>query len=355
MITPYVIPRPTRCAVIDLGRPCQAKCQFCYYALQDGPKQWVHFDVLKTQVDLAKQRGNTLIDLTGGETTLMPRIEEFIDYIHEKGMRVCMITNGLVDPEKVKGLIDKVDLWRFSMHNMEEIHDKVVGVEGARIKQLRFITAVQDHIVSNKSESVGFHVNMVLCKQTQYDLEVFATWLLRIAHVKQFNIINFLPHYEWGKLENTKRMVADLREVEPHLNAMFDILEDAGVGCNIRYYPMCRIREDLRRTVCNDLQVMFDPWEWDYSFAPKTFAVYKDAGEGISEANECKGDPCDRCDIHKVCGGISKPLHAATNKGLVDPITNILESSFIKSTDDIEPFMYRKFNLKTLRMPWENM
>ena len=55
------------------------------------------------------------------------------------------------------------------------------------------------------------------------------------------------------------QFVADLRAVEVMLTPEIERLEAAGVGVNLRYYPMCRMKPELRRTICNDLQVGFDP------------------------------------------------------------------------------------------------
>lgn len=329
----YVILKPTKCAVVDIGRMCQIKCDFCYYIWQDGKKEWMPWDEAKRQIDDSKERGNTLIDVTGGEPTLYPHMKEFVEYAHSTGQKVCIITNGLCGESKLNSLIEVgTDIFRISMHGMLEAHDKIVHKDGARKEQIRFLYQLE-----NNSKVKQFHLNYVLVKDTQNDLVDFAKEYSKYSKFKKFAIINFLPHYEWSASEKAVQMVADLRVAQSQIEEAFSILEGANIGCDIRYYPMCRIKESLRRTVCNDLQVMFDPWEWDYSANPKTFDFYKAFGENISNNIEEKGQPCCNCSIHKVCGGINKAMNKS-NPGMIDPIHGEI-------IDD--PFHYRKFNLLT--------
>jgi hypothetical protein len=70
------------------------------------------------------------------------------------------------------------------------------------------------------------------------------------------NFINMNPHHEWrDESLAVQDVIADLRVVEPNLNAAIEYLESEGIGVNVRYYPMCRIAEKYRRTVCNDKHV----------------------------------------------------------------------------------------------------
>jgi MoaA/NifB/PqqE/SkfB family radical SAM enzyme len=331
----YVIPRPTRTAVIDVGKTCNIKCVFCYYHFQKGAPRWHDFSFLKDQILEARKRGNTFIDITGGEPTRMPGIEEYVDFIHDQGMKVCIITNALTPVEKIKSLIDKVDLWRLSMHGVEAVHDAVTKNSEGRFHQEQFIS----YLMFNARQ---FHVNMVLCKETQGCLKAFAEYLGKNRNIVQVNIINFLPHYEWAEKEKAETMIADLRIIEKDVNYFVDFLESHGKGVNIRYYPMCRVRKDLRRVVCNDLQVMFDPWEWDYAAYPKTLDHYKKFGESISLSNEHKGEPCCECKIRNVCGGINKAYHRA-NDTMVDAILD----------DESDYFYYYRQYAKTLNNPFD--
>ena len=93
------------------------------------------------------------------------------------------------------------------------------------------------------------------------------------------------------------------------------VLEEANTGGNVRYYPMCRLAEQYRRCVCNDLHVAFDSGEWDYDIQPKSFEAFRRYGEQLSGRTEEKGEPCRSCDLQNICGGANKWWHAASTAG----------------------------------------
>jgi len=335
----YVILKPTRTSFLDIGRICQAQCAFCYYIFQeDHGKGYKSLKELQSEIKQSKDRGNTLIDITGGEPTIHPDILDVVDYIHTLDMRVCIITNGLCGEERQQMLINHgVDLFRISMHGLGPTHDRLTGRENARNEQMKFLDLLEE------DERVKFyHINYVLVKDTQEELIGFAETYSTFKKFKKFSIINFLPHYEWGSPEKAVGMIADLRIAEKQINKAFPILESRGIGCDLRYYPMCRIDESLRRTISNDYQCMFDFWEWDYGAFPKTKENYRIFGENISRNNEEKGEPCCRCNLRKVCGGINRAMNNA-KPGMVDAI---LEGELIK-----DPFYYRKYNIMTQVSP----
>lgn len=336
------LPRAVRTAVIDVGKGCQARCDFCYYVWNSDYKGFDNYNGLCEQAIRAKDRGNTLIELTGGEPTIMPKIDEYIKFIHSIGLKVCIITNALAHEARMQKIIDaQIDLFRVSMHGMEKIHDTIVNVKDARKKQERFLRLL------NKND-VPFHVNYVISNKTQNDIKDFTDYIIQFKP-KQIAFINFNPHYEWGKEERATTITANLIEVEPVLNNAIDIFESNDIGVNVRYYPMCRIREDLRKNICNDLHVMFDPWEWDYEVMPKTLTNYFNFGKHLSNSNEEKGLPCCNCSIHKVCGGINVAFNKATHATMVNAIIDN------KKYEEKDFYIYRKFNTKTLVMPWKKI
>ena len=44
-----------------------------------------------------------------------------------------------------------------------------------------------------------------------------------------------------------------------------DILEDSGIECNVRYYPLCMVPEHYRKNLYNFQQLPYDSHEWDYA------------------------------------------------------------------------------------------
>ena len=293
-----VEPVPTKRAVIDPLRRCALSCAFCYYRHAGDQSSVRPWPEVRADIDAAKKRGNEWIDVTGGEPMLYPEIAELVRYAKGIGLRVRIITSCIAPatPPEVAP-----DDWLVSMHGTEGTHDELVGLKGARRQQERWL-AVMDWPC----------INCVITRANQGELAEFARyvrgWSPRIV-----NFINFNPHHQWRNHPESRDHVADLRIVEPQLNEAVDILEATGTGVNVRYYPMCRIREDLRRCVCNDLQVAFDSGEWDYDL-PKTFAAHRAWGIKTSNRTEEKGSPCSECGLHGICGGANRYWHTVATE-----------------------------------------
>ncbi|HOJ43407.1 MAG TPA: radical SAM protein, partial [Syntrophorhabdaceae bacterium] len=113
MFLPELI--PTKRAVIDVNRVCNARCQMCYYTYED--KRWTKpLDAVKKELMLAKRRGNTSTDFTGGEPTIHPELPEIIKFSESIGLHTCIITNGLAI-EKIKRIVDAgCREWLLSIH-----------------------------------------------------------------------------------------------------------------------------------------------------------------------------------------------------------------------------------------------
>lgn len=331
-------PKPTKRAMVDVGRKCNINCRFCYYE-HLGDLRTQKFDPLqklKDEVMFAKSRGNTYIDFTGGEPTIFPEMAELVKFTNENGMKCCIITNGLCGDNTTMKLINAgVDDWLISNHGIETVHNYLTKVPNSKNKQLDFIALL-------KGYNQSFRFNTVINKFNQETLVQHAEEMASL-HPRIVNFINFNPHGDWSKNpESIRGVIANLRKVEPFLNVAIDTLEKAGIGVNVRYYPMCRIRKDLRRCVCNDLHVMFDPYEWDYKQLPKTLEAYGKWGIETSNMIEWKGFPCKACGIKHTCGGINGAYNCATKGEYIEAVED-------KDIENKYFYAYRQDNILTLQ------
>jgi len=245
------------------------------------------------------------MDITGGEPTIYPDIVEVVRYGLDKGIRTCIITNGIVNSKRTNELLNAgIDDWLLSRHGLDNYHNYVTNHEGAYRAQEKFIRHIADHMT--------FRVNCVITKFNYKCLSKVVRDLLQYP-VRVVNFINFNPHAAWEKhLNESKQFIPDLRKTD--INIAVRVLEEHNITANIRYFPMCLIDEDLRHTVCNDLHVTFDPYEWDYCIQPKTLAAHKRWGEETSKCVEENGQPCSDCGLFGVCGGINRNFHIVSNQ-----------------------------------------
>jgi len=327
---------PTHRRGIDVTWNCNIHCNFCYHKYKPQKHDLLLEDI-KNSILSAKAAGNNYVDLVGpGEPSMHLSIVEIIKYIKQQDMRVCLNTNAIISERKLTDILEAgIDDFLISFHGLEKTHDTTVDLEGARKVQEKSIKCILSY-------GKTFRTNTVINNQNYFELPELASYLSNLP-ARIVNFINFNPHGEWSGNENSLNFVTNLRIVEPLLNDAIDILEKYGIGVNVRYYPMCRIREDLRKNVCNDLQVMFDPYEWDYSITPKTIATYKSHGETISNTIESKVGVCASCGIKRICGGINKQYDIFTNYTQTDNI--------ICNNEDLSDiFYYRKNNGKVFEI-----
>lgn len=329
-------PEPTKTFVLDVGRHCNINCRFCYYRqLGDLRLQgWKSQKQLMSDIQDGVARGNNRVEITGGEPTMYPWIYEIVETLKDLNIDVCIITNGIVAESQLKSLIDSgVDEFLISIHGTEETHDRLTapGARKAQIKTLETLykAGLKDH----------YRFNYVVNSFNQHDILNTAQWMSQWLPTI-VNFINMNPHHEWVNDKDTKNVIADLRVVEPLLNQAIEYLESVTIDINVRYYPMCRIAEEYRRCICNDLHVCFDPKEWDYCTLPKTYERYKQWGIDTSNNVEEKGDPCCRCDLQWICGGANKYWHRASNQVHGE----ILIPQKIKGIDKDDFYYYRKDN-----------
>lgn len=308
MITTLLEPTVTKRAMIDPLRKCSLRCDFCYYLHGDmeSVRPWA---AVEKDVRDAASRGCNACDITGGEPMQYVDIVKLVALCVECGVMPRIITS-LIGPEKhLDGCLNAgVADWLISMHGAkEETHNAIVHVPNARKLQIRRLEKI--------SARMRYCCNYVMIADNQTEMDEWAQWVVSRERLPRVvNFINFNPHYEWRRRPETAELIVDLAIAGPILDAAIDTLEAAGVGVNVRYFPMCALRDDHRRCVCNDLHVAFDSGEWDNAITHRTEHGARVYGERLSQSNEEKGQPCNRCDAQWICGGANKHWHAASQQ-----------------------------------------
>lgn len=294
---------PTKRAVIDLNRQCNAKCIMCYYTY-DNNKWSKGLDQVKRELLEAKARGNVSVDFTGGEPTVYPFIEEAVRFSEKIGLHTCIITNA-ISLKRIKKLVDAgCREYLLSLHGFESNHDIILGVEGAWNR-------VNETIEYLKSRDCFLRVNCTLIKQNIKDLPKLAQYYKDFVQARVVNFINFNPHYHWGEhtrkevIENLEKVQAKVSDISPYLKEALQILDRSNIWVNVRYFPFCLLK-GFEANICNNPQVMFDPYEWDYGVTPKDPETYLKFGKELQAKINTREGTCGECGIVDVCGGIHK-------------------------------------------------
>jgi hypothetical protein len=255
----------TRRGVLWLGQTCNIRCHFCYFLdrieKKDHPEH-AFMDLEKAKRichDLRYRYGNTSIDIQGGEPTIWGGIEALISYCHEIGLHPTLITNAITLARREKCVALKEAGIRdllISVQGLGPVYDEIVGLPGGSVKQAKAL----DNCVG---VGIPFRFNSVLSLKAipQYvDIAKLAVDTGALA----VNFLAFNPFEDQATGHRSTVNVPSYSQVAAELNKALDVLADAGVEANVRYFPPCIIEERHRRSMYNFQQLSFDAHEWDY-------------------------------------------------------------------------------------------
>ena len=205
--------------------------------------------------------GNNAIDIQGGEPTLFRHINELVAHCRAIGLIPTLITNAITlqDARRCVALKDAgIRDLLVSVQGLDDTYDTIVGVKGASVKQRHGLANIMQ-------AGIPIRFNSVLSKPVLPQLESIAR-LAAEVHARAVNFLAFNPFEDQqvaGKRDATN--VPRYSEVSPYLNAAMDILAEAQIECNVRYFPICMVEERHRKSMFNFQQLPYDLHEWDYA------------------------------------------------------------------------------------------
>jgi MoaA/NifB/PqqE/SkfB family radical SAM enzyme len=244
-------------AVLYVGYPCNIKCIFCYYTYHQNA-QWHSIEECKRDATLYKEvYANNQVDITGGEPTVYPNIQEIVEHCSDIGLRPTLITNTLAlsNLEKLKKLQDGgVYDFLCSIHALGETYDFIVDRKGAWDKVIKAI--------SNFGKvNMKWRANCTMTKINMHQFRQIAEFVY-LNGARVINFINYNPFYEWSA-----KMDIDFQacheEIEPYLREALEFCDDVGLEANVRYYPLCFMKGHEDKAY-NYSQLSYDHHEWDF-------------------------------------------------------------------------------------------
>jgi len=314
----------TRRAVLYVGYPCNIKCKFCYFQHKIN-KKWKNIRMAKLEAFLYRYLfGNNRVDLMGGEPTIYPKIKELIEYCKKIGLRPSPITNGIaLSNEKRVVSFKEAGVYDYlvSVHGLEDVHDELVGLKNSFRIQKKAIDNLKKH-------NIPIRINVTLNKFNTPQLPEMAEYFKEIG-AKVVNFICFNPFYEWEE-----KIEIDFQErhsvIAPKLQKAIEILDDAKIESNVRYFPFCLLK-GFEEHQYNFAQLPYDSHEWDFmswynfrnpvqflSFLFNKFILMRDKAPDSSyfkqakvsrSHNYKKGEKCDSCSMKYICDGPTKQYY----------------------------------------------
>lgn len=321
-------------AVLYIGYKCNLNCKFCYYHDVDKG-EWKRLSSAKFEaLKFRKLFGNDRVDLTGGEPTIYPYILELVRYCKKIGLRPSIITNGIAlsDEKKVVNLKQAgVFDYLVSVHGLDEVYDRIVGVNGMSKIQKAGIR----NIINN---NIPLRINVTMNKFNSVQLPEIANYAVSI-NARVVNFINFNALNHWDHVEKI-----DFQEkysiIVPYLRDAIKILDQKGIESNIRFFPLCLIK-GLENHQYNLRQLPYDSHEWDYMSWHKNFEIifpylfkkflFGKSKEKLSDYymkdvdffspifNCYKTSKCKNCSFTNICDGINKQYHSRFGDEELEP------------------------------------
>lgn len=319
----------TRRGVLWLGQTCNLRCQFCYFIDRVAERSHPEHAFMALEKASAICRtlvecyGNNAVDLQGGEPTLYPGIFDLIDYCNRIGLAPTLITNAL--------LLDNAELCQryrdagvrdflISVQGLGDVHDLLVGCPGAHRRQM---TAL-DHL---QRIGIPFRFNVVMSKPAAPQLPDIA----RLAISSGARVVNFITFNPFADQANdghrTGRSVPRYSVVAPFLTEAIDLLEDAGIEANVRYFPFCMVQERHRKNIYNFQQLSYDPHEWD-------FASWGWTGLQPQRIAQGRPSPPTALALPGVLGRFREPLKKLGQSRLLGPLLYAAYSVVTRATGD---------------------
>lgn len=172
-----LIDYPEKNSTVVFTQGCPFRCAFCHnpelIPVDATAPGMSDEDVLE---HLKKYR--RMLDgvcITGGEPTIQPDLEEFIQKIKALGLAVKLDTNG-VHPEKVRGLLEKnlLDYLAMDLKHTWEKYDQVVRVANPTVIENCRRTF---ELIQNSGVEHEFRTTIFPGVHTEKDFEIMASYL----------------------------------------------------------------------------------------------------------------------------------------------------------------------------------
>lgn len=173
---------------------CNLRCEYCFNLDNEiARREEMSLDEIKTFIGKSARHRPGFF-LTGGEPFARGDVFEIIKTIKGHGLPCGIVTNGvMLEEEKIDHLLGLgIDVVILSFHGNREVHDRIVGMDGAYDKSMQTLK-----LLAKKMPSPGPMVNYIISEQSVSSLEEFLVEAVEMENVVlRLSHLNFLTPKE---------------------------------------------------------------------------------------------------------------------------------------------------------------
>lgn len=256
-------------AALHITGVCSHKCPTCYIANDlIKPKHPLLLDLLKIVDELAKNEIKEIV-LLGGDPACYPNVIELAKYIHEKGIKISILSNTLNFPNTTIEEASKyIDAFETTIHHyIPEKHDEFCSKEGAYnnvVNQLRKAsmlnkkTGIAINVIPEISDKIYELVNRIV-KIEKVNLDYII-----VQRIVPFGRASKSSDFTLSR-KHAEQALAGIKKVDKVLNIQISV-EDP--------FPLCVLPENVKKYMT--------PCAWGYT---------KVAVNAQGDLSRCGADP----------------------------------------------------------------
>lgn len=175
---------------LEFSKACNLKCIYCYASAGNAMSDEMTVAEIKNVIDQAAELGaEKIILLGGGEPLMYEDISLVVEYIHRKGLKMSLFTNGMLLTKEISSFLFErnVSVVVKRNSNIPEVQDELAGVKGAYDKIGRGFKYLLEAGYPNGKNQLG--IQTVICRQNLKEIPDMWIWARERGIIPYFEII----------------------------------------------------------------------------------------------------------------------------------------------------------------------
>lgn len=302
---------------IHLTDQCNQSCKFCVVDSYQERKDTVNKKVIYKFLNENSNKGYEIVNIHGGESTIVPDFIEILTKIKELGYpQVSLQTNArtLRDREYARQLVDlnvKTFVTSFHTTSPKEM------AELANVDE-EWLSDIIQGIKNAKELGAKVRTNTVVYKKNMHQLKEIMEYIVKELKVDHINISAMHPAGRAYK--NFEEVVPRLTEIIDGVKEAVDYVKSQGTVITLEGFPPCILGEYVKYIV-----------DWDDSDFKLLYHMFvlPNYADFMTAKTRTLKEFCEECIYKKdkLCGGIYNEYiekYGWSEFDSVEPVRNII-------------------------------